>query len=331
VAEVAGKEYSDRSLRRGERLGTTTTRLVLALISVAVLAMSVGAVANGARQVTIAPISISSFPATITTGQVVTITGSVSGDNGGTDITVKRYTLPRCSSGPSPVTVLTTDPSGTFTFSETLTTAPPVSYGFIVGLSQDPTRAPNFVNPDSCVTIGPSAQLSAKATGSVLVNGAPFTSGAVRYGAQVDLGASATLRLSTNVGNFLVFPQKGEKSSFVPVRVRVPAKKSTFAVELRLVGGDIATCKKGGRKTQGFEAQAKKKNPKRSLWANGKGVYRTRGQYSSATVRGTQWLTEDTCDGTRTYVKRGVVLVRDFVHKKTVVVRAGHSYLAKPN
>jgi hypothetical protein len=47
-------------------------------------------------------------------------------------------------------------------------------------------------------------------------------------------------------------------------------------------------------------------------------------------VRGTEWLTEDTCDGTRTYVKRGVVLVKDFVHHKTVVVRAGHSYLAKP-
>jgi hypothetical protein len=228
------------------------------------------------------------------------------------------------------VTVLTTAPDGTFTFSQTLTVAPPVSYGFIVGLSQDPTRAPNFDDPDSCVTIGPSAQLSAKAIGSVVVNGAPFTSGAVRYGAQVDLGTNASLRLSTNVGTFLVFPQKGEKSAFVPVRIRVPGKKNRFAVELRLVGGSIATCKKG-RKTQGVDADpGKKKKPKRSLWANGKGVYRTKGQYSSATVRGTEWLTEDTCDGTRTYVKRGVVLVRDFVHKKTIAVRAGHSYLAKP-
>jgi hypothetical protein len=317
-------------LRRGKRPGEATTRLTLALIAVAVIAMGVGAAANGARHVTVAPVAITSFPTTITTGQTVTITGFVSGDTGGTDVTVKRYTLPRCASGPSPVTVLTTGPDGTFSFSETLTAAPPVSYGFIVGLSQDPARAPDFDNLDSCVTIGPSAQLSVKATGSVTVNGAPITSGAVPYGSQVDVGLSSTVKLSTNVGSFVIFPQKGEKSSFVPVRVRVPGKKKKFTIELRLVGGDLNACKKGGRKTQGVDAQAKKKPPKRSLWANGKGTYRTRGQYSSATVRGTEWLTEDTCDGTRTYVKRGVVLVKDFVHHKTVVVRAGHSYLAKP-
>ena len=49
-----------------------------------------------------------------------------------------------------------------------------------------------------------------------------------------------------------------------------------------------------------------------SLWGNGKGKFRTNGKYSSATVRGTIWLTQDRCDGTLTTVKRGTVSVRDF-------------------
>jgi hypothetical protein len=66
-----------------------------------------------------------------------------------------------------------------------------------------------------------------------------------------------------------------------------------------------------------------------SLWGNGKGRFRTNGKYSSATVRGTIWLTQDRCDGTLTTVKRGTVSVRDFKRRKTVSVKAGHSYLAR--
>ena len=65
------------------------------------------------------------------------------------------------------------------------------------------------------------------------------------------------------------------------------------------------------------------------LWGNGKGKFRTDGKYSSATVRGTVWLTQDRCDGTLTTVKRGIVSVRDFKRRRTVSVRAGHSYLAR--
>jgi hypothetical protein len=66
-----------------------------------------------------------------------------------------------------------------------------------------------------------------------------------------------------------------------------------------------------------------------SLWGSGKGKFRTNGKYSSATVRGTIWLTQDRCDGTLTTVKRGTVSVRDFKLEKTVSVKAGHSYLAR--
>lgn len=47
-------------------------------------------------------------------------------------------------------------------------------------------------------------------------------------------------------------------------------------------------------------------------------------------MRGTSWLTQDTCAGTLTKVLVGVVEVRDFTTHKTVFVRAGHSYLARP-
>jgi hypothetical protein len=40
------------------------------------------------------------------------------------------------------------------------------------------------------------------------------------------------------------------------------------------------------------------------------GGLRPGGHNSVATVRGTEWLTEDRCDGTFAYVMRGVVSVR---------------------
>ena len=76
----------------------------------------------------------------------------------------------------------------------------------------------------------------------------------------------------------------------------------------------------------------KKKGPKSvlgKLWGNGKGKFRTNGKYGSATVRGTIWLVQDQCDGTLTKVTRGTVQVRDLKRKKTITVKAGHSYLAR--
>jgi len=58
------------------------------------------------------------------------------------------------------------------------------------------------------------------------------------------------------------------------------------------------------------------------------GSFRTTGRYSAATVRGTQWVTEDRCDGTLTKVKRGKVSVLDFHTRTTITLRAGQSFLA---
>jgi virginiamycin B lyase len=68
----------------------------------------------------------------------------------------------------------------------------------------------------------------------------------------------------------------------------------------------------------------------RQLWGrDNNGRFVTRGRSAVATVRGTAWFTRDTCAGTRVTVTRGTVDVRDLVRGRTVIVRAGHSYLAR--
>lgn len=88
--------------------------------------------------------------------------------------------------------------------------------------------------------------------------------------------------------------------------------------------GSLASCRAG------TASIARKHKRGRALWGHDHGGrFRTHGATSVATVRGTRWLTKDTCAGTVTRVTRGVVAVRDQVRHRTVVVRAGHSYLAR--
>jgi hypothetical protein len=98
-------------------------------------------------------------------------------------------------------------------------------------------------------------------------------------------------------------------------------KGSAPVTELSLKG--TLSCSAGRVVASGRRARS------RRLWGSGHGHFRTRGRRSSATVRGTVWLTEDRCDGTLTRVKRGVVAVEDFGTRKTKLVRAGKSYLAR--
>ena len=99
--------------------------------------------------------------------------------------------------------------------------------------------------------------------------------------------------------------------------------------ELRLHGGSFARCNNARTMMLAFGT---KPNPRvvRRLWGQDRGGrFRTHGQNSIATVRGTRWLTEDRCDGTLTRVTEGAVEVRDRRTGRRVLVRAGQSYLAK--
>jgi hypothetical protein len=91
-------------------------------------------------------------------------------------------------------------------------------------------------------------------------------------------------------------------------------------------GNFDAICGSGGVDVARASANTKSV---RHLWASGSGKFRTKGRFAAASIRGTEWETDDRCDGTLITVKRGAVSVFDLVLQKTIVVRAGKSYLAK--
>jgi hypothetical protein len=87
------------------------------------------------------------------------------------------------------------------------------------------------------------------------------------------------------------------------------------------------TCPKSARHLSALTAD---KPRIRQLWGkDNNGRFVTRGRSAVATVRGTLWLLRDTCAGTLVKVARGEVAVRDLVKKRTIIIEAGHSYLAR--
>jgi hypothetical protein len=137
-------------------------------------------------------------------------------------------------------------------------------------------------------------------------------------GTQVDTTNGAILLTAARAGGFT------DMSEFFDGLFTIQQASATALTELELNGGDFSCV------ATAFSWQAKNKKPIRRLWGSGKGKYRTRGRYSSATVRGTRWKTEDRCDGTLTLVEEGTIAVRDFVRNADVILRAGQSYLAEP-
>jgi hypothetical protein len=107
-------------------------------------------------------------------------------------------------------------------------------------------------------------------------------------------------------------------------KIRQQAKGDGYT-ELVLVGGPPSNCASAGK-----ASISRKRKRGARLWGHDHhGHFRTRGQNSVATVRGTRWLTEERCGGTLTHVTQGAVAVRDRHTHRTVLVKAHHSYLAR--
>jgi DNA-binding beta-propeller fold protein YncE len=104
---------------------------------------------------------------------------------------------------------------------------------------------------------------------------------------------------------------------------QVRQRRSTRYVTDLVLRGRLPSCPAGNQASASARAS-------RKLWGNGSGRFRTRGRYSSGAVRGTRWLVADSCAGTLTVVRRGVVAVRDFTRDRTIVLEAGERYLASP-
>ena len=79
----------------------------------------------------------------------------------------------------------------------------------------------------------------------------------------------------------------------------VTQRKSDSLTDLRLVGGDFSAC----NTASGKASAAARRKKRRRVFGRAHGRFRTRGRNSSATVRGTDWLTEDRCEGTVTINK----------------------------
>jgi WD40-like Beta Propeller Repeat len=133
---------------------------------------------------------------------------------------------------------------------------------------------------------------------------------------RVSLTSAADLRRRTQRAEFysgiFALTQRRAKRPITDIRVRAAGYRTSCG-------------------TGGGEARAAQRSRKRlgRLWGKGKGRFRTRGRFSAATVRGTTWLTEERCDGTRTSVETGTVAVYDRGRRTTVLVRAHDSYLAR--
>jgi hypothetical protein len=94
-----------------------------------------------------------------------------------------------------------------------------------------------------------------------------------------------------------------------------------------LVGGVFRVTQPGGTTVLTLVGPCR---PARRLAGDGRGAFAVRGRFSTTTIRGSRWSVEDSCSGTLTRVSEGVVQVRDLARRRTVLVRAGRRYVAKP-
>ncbi len=98
---------------------------------------------------------------------------------------------------------------------------------------------------------------------------------------------------------------KRQSANFYDGEFKVTQNKSSAPLtELTLEGGDFSGCAAVAKRGTDVFAAASRR---RGLWGRGKGRFRTRGRNGTATVRGTTWLTEDLCEGTRAMAREGEV------------------------
>jgi hypothetical protein len=86
-----------------------------------------------------------------------------------------------------------------------------------------------------------------------------------------------------------------QSGTFSQGAFKVTQRKSDSLTDLELVGGNFSVCTVAARAHKPVVGAA---NKRRRLFGRAHGRFRTRGRNSSATVRGTEWLTEDRCTGT---------------------------------
>jgi hypothetical protein len=114
---------------------------------------------------------------------------------------------------------------------------------------------------------------------------------AVPMGSKIDT-TKGKVKLTSALGK-----RRTQSGSFSQGAFIVTQRKSDSLTDLELTGGDFSVCSAAHAAGTQLSAAA---NRRRRLFGSAHGRFRTRGRNSSATVRGTEWLTEDRCTGTVT-------------------------------
>jgi hypothetical protein len=241
------------------------------------------------------------------------------------------FTTPELSGGPHTLAVRAIDASGnpdptptvyTFDIARQLNELPPPVLGEQVNAGPVPGSGPIFI---AVRGQGSGARTSARASQKGL-NFVPLVEAR-----QIPVGSflntrRGTVQLVSATGS-ANRTQSGKFSQGLFQVLQSRARRARGLTEIRLKGGNFRRCRTGRRGKAGA-AQVRRRTIRRTR-SNTSGRYRARARHSAGTTRGTVWITADRCDGTLTTVKRGKVAVRDFRRKKTILVRAGKSYLAK--
>ncbi|MBJ7328268.1 MAG: hypothetical protein JHC95_00135 [Solirubrobacteraceae bacterium] len=132
-------------------------------------------------------------------------------------------------------------------------------------------------------------------------------------GIAVSVAQAGEVRTTTLTQGRVTIDQDAGRNPITKVKLVAP-----------LTGCPTARSAIAGRHAFAKTAQSKRKGRReRRVVARGNGRFRTDGKYGSATVRGTEWQTTDTCKATSVRVFSGVVSVFDRVRGKRVSVTAG--------
>ena len=166
-----------------------------------------------------------------------------------------------------------------------------------------------------------------KVSGNVVVGGSTLSAGSksIKLGTFIDAthGKVTITSASDAHGSY-------QTGLFYGGKFKTRQRGGARPVTETYLTGKIGPCGKAKGKGKNAVASAKRKRRSRHLWGDSHGNFRTVGKSSSASTRGTKWLTKDTCQGTVTTVVRGKVLVRDFATNGRHIVTAGHSFTAPP-
>ncbi|MBJ7518331.1 MAG: hypothetical protein JHC84_01430 [Solirubrobacteraceae bacterium] len=138
-----------------------------------------------------------------------------------------------------------------------------------------------------------------------------------RGGLAISVAQAGEVRTTTLTQGLVTIDQDGGRNPVTKVKLVAPLTgcSATRGASIRTFAKSSQRKRKGRRE--------------RRVVARGNGRFRTDGRYGSATVRGTEWQTVDTCKATSVRVFSGVVSVFDRVRGKRRTVRAGQRVVVR--